>query len=59
MIFIHKYILKKKATSNVEIQQALSSLFLSVVGNYLRDGPFKTDTGIVKLHPFQGTHWVL
>ena len=28
-------------------------------GIYLGDGPFKTDVGVVILHPFQGTHWVL
>ena len=28
------------------------------VGIYLRDGPFKSDIGIVNLHPSKGTHWV-
>ena len=55
--FIRKYKLKNKATSNIKVQQILSSLFLSDVGIYLRDGPFKTDIGIVSLHPFQGTDW--
>ena len=32
---------------------------LSDVGIYLRDGPFKTDIGIVNLHPCLGTHCVL
>ena len=26
--------------------------------NYLRDGLFSTDIGIVNLHPSKGTHWV-
>ena len=56
--FVHKYILKNKATSNIKNQQVLSSLFLSDVGIYLRDGPFTTDVGIVNLHPTNGIHWV-
>ena len=24
----------------------------------IRDGPFKSDIGIVNLHPSKGTHWV-
>ena len=28
------------------------------VGIYLRDGPFKSDIGIVNLHPSKGTQWV-
>ena len=55
--FVKKFNLKSKATSNIKIQQVLSSLFLNDVGIYLRDGPFKTDIGIVKLHPSKGTHW--
>ena len=31
---------------------------LNNVGIYLRDGPFKSDIGIVNLHPSKGTHWV-
>ena len=57
--FVHKNKLKNKATSNIKIQQVLSSLSLSDVGIYLRDGPFKSDIGIVNLHPFRGAHWVL
>ena len=56
--FIKKYNLKNKATSNKKIQQVLSSLSLNDVGIYLRDGPFKSDKGIVNLHPSKGTHWV-
>ena len=57
--FIKKYNLKNKATSNIKIQQVLSSIGLDNVGIYLRDGLFKTDVGIVNLHPNRGTHWVL
>ena len=56
--FIRKHKLKNKATSNVEINRVLSSLDLKDVKIYLRDGPFKSDIGIVKLHPSKGTHWV-
>ena len=56
--FVKKYNLKNKATSNIKIQQVLSSLSLNGVGIYLRDGPFKSDIGIVNLHPSKGTHWV-
>ena len=56
--FIKKYKLKNKATSNIKMQQVLSSLSLNGVGIYLRDGPFKSDIGIVNLHPSKGTHWV-
>ena len=55
---VHKYNLKNKATSNIKIQQVLSSLSLNDVGIYLRDGPFESDIGIVNLHPSKGTHWV-
>ena len=56
--FIKKYNLKNKATSNIKIQQVLSSLSLKDIGIYLRDGPFESDIGIVNLHPSKGTHWV-
>ena len=56
--FIKKHNLKNKATSNIKIQQILSSLSLKDIGIYLRDGPFKSDIGIVNLHPAKGTHWV-
>ena len=58
MILLGKYNLRKKATSNIKIQQVLSSLSLNDVGVYLRDGPFGSDVGIVNLHPSKGTHWV-
>ena len=56
--FVKKFNLKNKATSNIKIQQVLSSLSSNDVGIYLRDGPFKTNIGIVNLHPSKGTHWV-
>ena len=56
--FIKKYNLKNKATSNIKIQQVLDSIGLDNVNIYLRDGPFKSDIGIVNLHPSKGTHWV-
>ena len=55
--FIHKYKLKNEATSIIKI--VLSSLSLSDVGIYLRDSPFESELGIVKLHPSRGTHWVV
>ena len=56
--FIEKYNLKNKATSNIKIQQVLSSSFLDDVGIYLRDSPFKSDIGVLNLQPSKGTHWV-
>ena len=56
--FIKKHNLKNKATSNIKIQQVLSSLSLNDIGIYLRDGPFESDIGIVNLHPSKGTHWI-
>ena len=57
--FVHKYKLKNEATSNMKIQQIIGSIGLDNVGIYLRDGSFSSDIGIVNLHPFRGTHWVL
>ena len=56
--FIKKYKLKNEPTSNIKIQNILSSLSLNDVGIFLRDGPFSSDIGIVNLHPSKGTHWV-
>ena len=56
--FLKIFNLKNKATSNIKIQQVLSSLSLNDVGIYLRDGPFESDIGVVNLHPSKGTHWV-
>ena len=54
--FVHKYKLKNKATSNIKLQEILSSLSLNAVGINLRDGPFESDKVVVNLHP--GIHWV-
>ena len=59
MILFKKYNLRNKATSNIKLQQVLSSLSMNDVGIYLGDEPFKTDIGIVNMHPYKGTHWVL
>ena len=56
--FIKKYNLRNKATSNIKIQQILSSLSLNDIRICLRDGPFESDIGIVNLHKSRGTHWV-
>ena len=56
--FIEKYNLKNKATSKIKIQQVLSCIGLDNVGNFLGDGPFSSDIGIVNLHPSKGTPWV-
>ena len=56
--FIKNYKIKDKATSNIKIYQVLDSIGLNSVRIYLRDGPFKSDMGIVNLHPLRGTHWV-
>ena len=55
--FVIKFDFKNKATSNKKIQQVLSSFSLNDVGIYLRDGPFKTDVGVINLHPSKRTHW--
>ena len=57
--FVHDYKLKNKAIPNLKRQEVLSFLFLNDVGIYLRDGPFESNIGIVKLHPSKGTHWVV
>ena len=56
--FVKKHNLKNKATSNIKTQNILSSLSLNDIGIYLRDGVFKSDIGIVNLHPSKGTHWI-
>ena len=56
--YFKEHKLKNKATSNLKIQQVLSSLSLDDVAIYLRNGPFSSDIGIVNLHPSEGTHWV-
>ena len=56
--FVHKYILKNKATSNMKIQQAPSSLFLNDTGSYLGNGLFSSDIGVVNFYPSKGTLWI-
>ena len=56
--FIENYKLRNKATSSTKRQQVLTFLSLDDIGIYLRVGPFKSDIGIVNLHPSKGTHWV-
>ena len=56
--FVRKHNLKNEATSNIKIQQVLSSSSLNAVGIYLRDGPFSSNIGIVNKHPSKGIHWV-
>ena len=56
--FIREYGLKNRATSILKFQNILSSLSLSGVGIYLRDGPFSSDVEIVNLDASKGTHWV-
>ena len=58
MILLKKFDLKNKATSNIKIQKVFSSLGLNDAGIYLGDEVFKSDIGIVYLHPSRGTHWV-
>ena len=40
------------------MQQVLDSIGLDNVVIFLRDDTFKSDVGIVNLHPSKGTHWV-
>ena len=56
--FVQKHNLKNIATSDIKIQQVLSTISLKDVGICLRDGPFESDIGIVNLHPSKVTHWV-
>ena len=57
--FVKKYNLKNKATSNIKIHEVLKNIGLDTkVKNYLRDGPFESDIGIVNLHPSKDSHWV-
>ena len=57
--FFHEHNFNNKATSNIKLQQVLSSLSLVDVGIFLRDGPFESDLEMVNLHPFEGTHSVI
>ena len=46
--FLHKNKLKK-TTSKIKIQKVFSSIGLTNIGIYLRDGPFSNDVGIVEM----------
>ena len=56
--FVNKYGFKNEATSNVEIKEILKLMNTSC-GIYMRDDKFITTSGIVNLHPTEGTHWVM
>ena len=57
--FIHKSILKNKATNNMKIYKVLKKLGLdSKLGIYLRDDNFSSKYGILNLHTSRGTQWV-
>ena len=57
--FVYKHKLINKATSNVKKYEVLRKIRLdSKMRTYLRDGPFSSSIGVVKLHPSNGTHWV-
>ena len=56
--FVNKNKLKNEATSNIKIQQVLSSLSLNDVGKYLRHGPISSTIGIANLDPTKGKHRV-
>ena len=56
--FVDKYALKNAATTNIKIQEILNKLGLCTKV-YMRDDTFSTDSGIVNLHPWKGTHWVM
>ena len=49
--FFEKYGLKNGATFNVKIKEILDILKLISTGIYMRDAKFRTDSGIVNLHP--------
>ena len=57
--FVEKYGLKNEATSNVKIKKIPDILKLNSFGIYMRDAKFRTDSGIVNLHPTKGTHFVM
>ena len=57
--FVHTHKLKNKATSNIKIYEVMKNIAQDKkTENYLRDGPFSSDIGIVNIHPSKGTHWV-
>ena len=56
--FAHEQKIKKEQHQK-KTQQVFSSLSLNDVGIFLGDGLSESNIGIVNLHPFEGTHWVL
>ena len=48
---VHKHKFRKSVTSKLKLYQVLSSLGLSDVGYYLKDGSCSSELGIVNLHP--------
>ena len=59
MILLINTVQKLKQHQIQKFKNILSSLSLSDVGVFLKDGPFKSDIGIVNLNPSKGTYWVL
>ena len=49
--FVHRYIIKNKATSNIKSYRVLSFVGLDIVDLYARDEPFSSVVGNVYLHP--------
>ena len=57
--FVFQYNLKKKATSNIKLQQMLKRLGLHFkVSVFVRNGIFSTNSGILNLQHSKGSHWV-
>ena len=54
--FVLKFNVTIGAISILKGQKILLSLYLIDVRIYLKDGPFKYDIGIKKLHSARGTH---
>ena len=59
IIFINKFNLKNKATTNIKSYQVLSSIGLDNVRTSSRDGPIECEIGMANLHPKTGTQWML
>ena len=49
--FVHKYKFKNAAATTIKIYQILSSLILNDIKIYFRDGIFKSNIGVLNLHP--------
>ena len=56
--FVHEHDLKNETTWDIKIYQILNSIGLDNVDEYLRDGLFSSDKGIVCFYPTKRTHWV-